>query len=45
LIKYHVTAGYMIQKEEEGKPLLKGSDGPPPAPAAEKDDADKPKDA
>jgi len=44
VIKYHVTAGYMIQKEEEGKPLLKDSEGPPPAPAAEKDDADKPKD-
>lgn len=43
LLKYHVTAGYIIQKEEEEKPLFKRDDAPPtPAPA--KPDSEKPKD-
>jgi carboxypeptidase C (cathepsin A) len=44
VLKYHVTAGYMIQKEEEGKPLFKAHGGPPAALADEKADGDKPKD-
>lgn len=28
-IKYHATAGYLLLKEEEGKPLLKGAEPPP----------------
>jgi carboxypeptidase C (cathepsin A) len=47
-MKYHVTAGYLIQKEEEGKPLLKPAEGPPTPldekAAANKAEAEKPKD-
>ena len=43
-LKYHATAGYLVLKEEEGKPLVK-TDGapPPPKPEAEKkpDEEDK----
>ena len=30
-LKYHVTAGYLLLKEEEGKPLVKKDGAPPPA--------------
>src|SRR5256885_9949847 len=29
-LKYHVTAGFMVLKEEEGKPLVKGAEQKPP---------------
>src|SRR6266498_4903066 len=29
-LKYHVTAGFMVLKEEEGKPLVKGVEQKPP---------------
>ena len=34
-LKYHATAGYLVMKEEEGKPLVKPAPGAP-APEAEK---------
>ncbi len=34
-IKYHATAGFMLLKEEEGKPLVAGA-APPPAPDGDK---------
>ena len=37
-LKYHVTAGYLLLKEEEGKPLVKQQGSPPPA-AEDKPDA------
>ena len=46
VIHYHATTGYMVLKEEEGKPLVPGAT-PPPAPAAsddKKDDAKPSKD-
>ncbi len=45
-LKYHATAGYLVLKEEEGKPLV-GSATPPPAAAGtekSKEDEKKPKD-
>ena len=30
-LKYHVTAGYIVLKEEEGKPFVKGAEQKPPA--------------
>ncbi len=36
LLKYHATAGYIVLKEEEGKPLVPGS-GQKPAPEAKSD--------
>ncbi len=44
VLKYHVTAGYIIQKEEEDKPLLNPDEAPAPASAESKADPDKPKD-
>jgi carboxypeptidase C (cathepsin A) len=41
-LKYHATAGYIVLKEEEGKPLVKSSDQKP-APE-EKKESDKTKD-
>jgi carboxypeptidase C (cathepsin A) len=41
-IKYHATAGYMLVKEEEGKPLVK-PDGPPAPPAENKSDKEETK--
>jgi carboxypeptidase C (cathepsin A) len=38
-LKYHATAGYMVLKEEEGKPLVKGTLPPP----EEKKSEDEPK--
>src|SRR6267154_3538051 len=29
-LKYHVTAGFIVLKEEEGKPLVKGVEQKPP---------------
>lgn len=49
-LKYHATAGYLILKEEEGKPLVKKEGAPPPPPPpkeeSEKKEGDekKPKD-
>src|SRR6266567_2768709 len=34
-LKYHTTAGYIVLKEEEGKPLVKGPDQKPPPEAKE----------
>src|SRR6266478_6305992 len=34
-LKYHTTAGYIVLKEEEGKPLVKGPDQQPPPEAKE----------
>lgn len=43
ILKYHATAGYLVLKEEEGKPLVNGA--PPPAATGDKKDEDKaPKD-
>jgi carboxypeptidase C (cathepsin A) len=44
VLRYHATAGYIILKEEEGKPMVKNAEGPPPAAGEEKAGADKPKD-
>ena len=45
-IKYHATAGYLVLKEEEGKPLVPGATPPPAAPDGDKakDDDKKSKD-
>ena len=45
-LKYHATAGYLMLKEEEGKPLLPGLTPPPAAPDGDKakEDEKKPKD-
>jgi carboxypeptidase C (cathepsin A) len=42
VLRYHATAGYIIQKEEEDKPLL-NAEGRAPAPAESKADSEKPK--
>src|SRR6266478_2687662 len=34
-LKYHTTAGYIVLKEEEGKPLVKGPDQKPASEAKE----------
>ena len=39
VLKYHATAGYIVLKEEEWKPLVKGA--PPPPPSDDKKDDDK----
>ena len=36
VIKYHATTGYIVLKEEEGKPLVKDATPPPTAPDADK---------
>jgi len=38
LIKYHATAGYMVLKAEEGKPLVAGATPPAPSADAAKDE-------
>ena len=45
-LKYHATAGYIVLKEEEGKPLVGGATPAPVAPDTEKakEDEKKPKD-
>lgn len=45
-IKYHATAGYLVLKEEEGKPLVAGAPPPPATPDGDKakDDDKKNKD-
>lgn len=43
-VKYHATAGYILLKEEEGKPLVKADGAPPPAEAKDDKDAAKTKD-
>ncbi len=40
-IKYHATAGYIVLKEEEGKPLVAGAPPPPPSDADKSKDDDK----
>lgn len=42
-LKYHVTAGFMVLKEEEGKPLVRGAEQKPP-PDAKETEANKTKD-
>jgi carboxypeptidase C (cathepsin A) len=42
VLRYHATAGYIIQKEEEDKPLLTPEGRPPAAPES-KTDSEKPK--
>lgn len=42
-LKYHTTAGYIVLKEEEGKPLVKGAEQKP-APEAKETEANKTKD-
>jgi carboxypeptidase C (cathepsin A) len=44
-LKYHVTAGYFLMKEEEGKPLVKldNAAAAQPSDADKKNDADSPK--
>src|SRR6267142_1899281 len=41
--RYHVTAGFIVLKEEEGKPLVKGPDQKPP-PDSKESEANKTKD-
>lgn len=38
-LKYHATAGYLILKEEEGKPLVKNEREPPPPPPSKEEPA------
>src|SRR5882762_10044008 len=42
-LRYHVTAGFIVLKEEEGKPLVKGPDQKPP-PDSKESEANKTKD-
>ncbi len=45
VLKYHATAGYLLLKEEEGKPLIKGAPTPPATDEKkDKDDDKKPTD-
>src|ERR1700722_799804 len=37
-IKYHATAGYIVLKEEEGKPLVPGQKSPPESKSDSKDE-------
>src|SRR5260370_38371067 len=41
-LRYHVTAGFIVLKEEEGKPLVKGPEQKP-GPDSKKAEAKKPK--
>jgi carboxypeptidase C (cathepsin A) len=43
-LRYHVTAGFIVLKEEEGKPLMKGPEQKPPAPESKEAEATKTKD-
>src|SRR5215470_9374791 len=43
-LRYHVTAGFIVLKEEEGKPLVKGPEQKPSPPESKETEANKTKD-
>src|SRR5882724_2798294 len=43
-LRYHATAGFIVLKEEEGKPLVKGPEQKPPQPESKEAEANKTKD-
>ena len=43
-LKYHATTGYLVLKEEEGKPLVKSATPPPPTEAKPEDETKRTKD-
>src|SRR5215813_936662 len=43
-LRYHVTAGFIVLKEEEGKPFVKGPEQKPSPPESKETEANKTKD-